>query len=250
MIYKGIDVSEFQNPKNINYNELCKNIDFAIIRAGFTGTTTGVMCVEDKHFATHYAELKQRGIAVGAYWYSCADNVKEGQAEAEAFYNVVKGKQFEMPLYIDTEDTIHQAKQKPSLLTDTVIAFCETLEAKGYYVGIYASQYWFNTRLQLVRLKPFDLWVANWDIETRPMTAQAGVWQYSSRGQIKGYVGNLDLNYAYKDYKNIMKEAKLNGFIDRVTRITATKTETGMAAIDQEISALKAKGYEVKTELI
>ena len=82
------------------------------------------------------------------------------------------------------------------------------------------------------------------------MTAQAGVWQYSSRGQIKGYVGNLDLNYAYKDYKNIMKEAKLNGFIDRATRITATKTETSMAAIEQEISALKAKGYEVKTELI
>lgn len=250
IVYNGIDVSEFQNPKMINYDELCKHIDFAIIRAGFTGTATGATYVEDKHFRTHYAEFKQRGIPVGAYWYSCADTIAKGKAEAEFFYSVIKGKTFEMPVYIDTEDNVHQAKQSPSILTDAVVAFCDLMENSGYYVGIYASEYWFNTRLVLAKLKDFDLWVANWDKTNRPMPSLAGLWQYSSRGQIRGYIGNLDMNSSYKDYPNIIRQNKLNGFRDQKTKILATKVYDKAEEADKKIKELVAQGFNVMSELI
>lgn len=57
----------------------------------------------------------------------------------------------------------------------------------------------------------YDKWVARYgSIPT--FVENYGIWQASSEYKIKGYKYNLDLNYAYKDYVNIMKNKKLNGF--------------------------------------
>ena len=88
-------------------------------------------------------------------------------------------------------------------LTDSVIAFCDTIEKTGYYVGIYSSSWWFNNEMEFARLAPYDLWVAQWS-ESEP-AIRKGIWQYSSRGKLDGYSGNLDCNYSYKEYPAIMK---------------------------------------------
>ena len=36
------------------------------------------------------------------------------------------------------------------------------------------------------------------------------MWQYSSKGSILGINGNVDLNYALRDYPSIIKNTKLN----------------------------------------
>ena len=57
----------------------------------------------------------------------------------------------------------------------------------------------------------YDKWVARYG-SCPTFVENYGIWQASSEYKIKGYNYNLDLNYAYKDYVNIMKNKKLNGF--------------------------------------
>lgn len=46
---------------------------------------------------------------------------------------------------MDVEDQDHQAPTSKQVLTDTVIAFCQTIEKAGYYAMIYSSTSGFIT---------------------------------------------------------------------------------------------------------
>lgn len=193
ILARGIDISSHQNPAVINYDELAKNIDFAILRASYTGWGgKGDLVYKDTAFNTHYDELTSRGIPVGAYHYGCADTLHEAINEADFFLNVVKGKMFAYPVYYDTEDQYHQAKLTPNQLTDVVTAFVKKVEAEGYFTGIYASHSWFYNNLNLDRLTKIHKWVAHWSAQQHPMP-QATLWQTSSTGRVSGYTGPLDL---------------------------------------------------------
>lgn len=210
---KGLDISRYQ--EGISFDAIKNNgIDFLILRAGFTGWGTGVNYNKDNTFESFYNQAKQRGINVGAYWYSCANNYEKGVAEAKFMYeNCLKGKQFEFPIYIDVEDTYHQVNNKRGV-TDAIIGFCEYLENLGYYVGIYASDIsGFQDKMYLNELDAYDKWVARYGSEPK-YVKQYGMWQTTSSGRINGYNDNLDCDVAYKDYSSIIKNAKLNGFTD------------------------------------
>lgn len=57
----------------IDYAKVASQIDYAILRAGFTGHGTGASLYKDKEFERHYNNLKALNVPMGAYWYSCAD---------------------------------------------------------------------------------------------------------------------------------------------------------------------------------
>lgn len=207
----GLDISAYQ--KGINFNAI-KNagVEFLIVRAGFTGWGTGVSYNVDECFETFYKQAKDTGIPVGAYWYSCANTYDKGVAEANYMYdNCLKGKQFEYPIYIDVEDKRHQVGNKAGV-TEAVKGFCETLENKGYYVGVYGSDIsGFKEKMNLSNLDAYDKWVAIYGAKPDYVKSY-GMWQHTSKGKINGYNGYLDANIAYKDYPTIMKNAGLNGY--------------------------------------
>lgn len=217
----GIDVSTWQ--KGFNFAK-AKNegVKFAILRGGFTGYGTGKSQAKDDQFENHYKNAKANGLGVGCYFFSRAVSKAEGEKEAAFLYeNCLKGKQFEYPIYIDVEDSYYQAKASKQAVTDGIIGFCEYLENKGYYVGIYANTSWFKNRMYLDQLKNYDKWVAQWS-SNRPTSPEGGLWQFGGESnyvrtnKVAGVT--CDQNYAYKDYPSIMKNAGLNGF-------TATKGE-------------------------
>ena len=216
---KGLDISSYQN--GINFDTI-KNADinFLILRAGFTGWGTGISYNKDKCFEEFYSKAKQHDINVGAYWYSCANTKEKGISEAKFMYeNCLKGKQFEYPIYIDVEDTHHQVNNKRGV-TDAIIGFCEYLENLGYYVGIYASDIsGFQDKMYLNELNAYDKWVARYGSEPK-YVKQYGMWQSTSSGRINGYNGNLDCDIAYKDYSSIIKNMGLNGFSKSSTNNT------------------------------
>ena len=150
----GIDISSWQAPAAINYNKLAKQIDFAILRVGYTGHGTGVSLHKDDAFEHHYAELHGRGIPLGVYWYSCANTPDKAIKEAKKCLEFIQGKELLYPVFIDVEDTHHQQPVSAKQLTDSVIAFCDTIEKAGYYVGIYSSSWWFNNEMEFARLAP------------------------------------------------------------------------------------------------
>lgn len=211
----GCDISQYQ--KGINLSKAKKEgVKFAILRAGYTGYGNGVSKAKDTEFETHYKNAKANGLGVGAYWFSRATTYENGKAEAKYMYeNCLKGKQFEYPIYIDVEDTYYQSKAGKKAITNAIKGFCEYLEGKGYYVGVYANSNWFKNYIDASIPSKYDCWVANWGT-TNPSTPAHGLWQFGGESnmirtnKIAGYV--CDQNYAYKDYPSIMKNNGLNGF--------------------------------------
>lgn len=202
----GIDISHWQGI--VDFQKI-KNtgIDFCIIKAG--GSDKGFY--KDSKFETYYAAAKNVGLKIGSYYFvgsGCISSY-DGRCDAERFLNIIKGKTFEYPVYIDIETT---PKSKKSGATDAVIAFCETMENAGYYCGIYASDIsGFHDALQLERLNAYDKWVARYGKSPQYVKAY-GMWQYSSKGKINGITGNVDLDISYLKYEDIMKKKHLNGF--------------------------------------
>lgn len=205
---KGIDISVWQEPSKINYDKIAKQIDFAILRVGFTGHGVGKTKHKDRHFDRHHAELTKRGIPVGVYWYSCASTPAEAREEARLTLEFIKGKKIEYPVYWDTEDNYHQRPLSKEALTSVAQAYCEAIEKAGYFVGIYASLSWLHNELNMAKL-PYSVWVAQWGVSAHSYKG-AGMWQYTSDGRLDGYNGRLDMNIAYVDFKKVIAEAGLN----------------------------------------
>jgi len=203
---KGIDVSRFQ--KTIGWAAVKQSgIEFAIIKAG--GSDAGFYT--DSMFERNYAGAKAVGMPVGAYYYvgpNCTSR-EDGIADAKRFLEIIKGKQFEYPVYIDVEESAPAAKTGA---TDACIGFCQTMEQSGYYCGIYASDIsGFVDRLDLSRLTQYDKWVARYG--GKPTAVKTyGMWQCSSTGKIAGITDDVDLDECYMDYPSIIKNAGLNGF--------------------------------------
>lgn len=204
---KGIDISVWQNTLDLSKIKT----DFVILRGGFTGYTKLNYNI-DSSFEKFYKQAKQLNIPVGCYYYSCCNSYESGLNEAKFFYEkCLKGKQFEYPVYIDVEDNRNQSNNKQGV-TDGIIAFGDYLEKHGFYFGIYASDIsGFKDKMDINRLARFDKWVACYGSKPKYVTSY-GMWQDSSSGKLKGYIGNLDTDVSFKNYQKIIKQAKLNGF--------------------------------------
>lgn len=203
----GIDISAHNG--NIDFNKLKEQVDFIILRATW-GTNT------DSRFEEYYRECKAHGIPVGAYCYSYSLEAQTGIEEANYILNLIRGKQFEYPIYIDMEDADNYKRNHgmPSNTTLTAICnnFCDVIEKNGYYAGVYASQSWFNN--QIKGITKYDKWIANWGTndgtEQKDLSKLCELYQYTSEKYIIGK--RFDGNVAYVDYPSIIKSKGLNGY--------------------------------------
>lgn len=206
MMKKGIDVSKYQG--NIAWKQVKDSgIEFAIIKAG--GSDDGFYT--DHTFEANYRNAKAVGLPLGAYYIvgSGCVSKEDGIADAKRFLKMLEGKTFEYPVYIDLETTSPATK---SGTTDAVLAFCQTMEAAGYFCGIYASDIsGFKERLELSRLKTRALWVASYGSMPKYVSSY-GIWQKSSTGRVPGIVEDVDLDECYIDYPAIIKSRGENGF--------------------------------------
>ena len=206
---RGLDLSEYQ--RGINFDSIKNNYDFVILRAGFTGYGDGVSKHMDLSFEDFYQKAKERGLNVGAYYYSCANSYEKGLEEAKFLYeNALKGKTFEYPIYIDVEESRYQKIGKITM-AEAIKGFCDYLESVGYYGGVYANNYYFNNYIETNMLSRYPKWLAYWT-STKPNFnyGKYGLWQNSNSGYVDGY--RVDTNYSYEDYPRIMKEYGLNGY--------------------------------------
>lgn len=197
----GTDVSAWQG-SDLDFKFLKKKgIGFAILRAGYGNGG------KDKQFENYYKKAKAVGMPVGAYWYSYAKSVKEAKAEAKSCLEVLKGKQFEYPIYFDLEDKTQTSLSK-SVKTDMVVAFCEVLEEAGYFAGLYSNLSWLRNNLIYDKIKCYTIWLAQWSSKPTYENPFA-IWQYG----LDKYTGlQIDGDICYEDFPTIIKNAGLNGF--------------------------------------
>ena len=97
IVAKGIDVSKWQMPMDWKAVAADPDVDYAIIRVSWSG-------LETTEWSTFYPEAKAAGVPIGCYAYTMATTVEDAKKEAQATVELLKGKQFEYPIYIDTEE--------------------------------------------------------------------------------------------------------------------------------------------------
>lgn len=204
IIAKGIDVSYAQGKIDWDKVKASGKVDFAILRAGYGKESSQV----DDQFERNYSECKRLNIPCGAYWYSYATTANEAVQEATVCLRTLAGKTFEYPVAFDIEE-------QRSLVnaSELCLAFCSELEKAGYYTAIYSFKAALENNINAAVKAKYDVLLSHVNVTKSSYTGNYGIWQYSWVGKIDGVSGDVDLDYAYKNYPEIIKTAGLNGFI-------------------------------------
>lgn len=172
----------------------------------------------DPYFARNYAECTRLGIPVGVYGYFKATTKAQADKELALFKQALTGRTFQLPVAVDIEDTLQAALSK-SALTDIVAHCLSVVESWGVYAMLYTGLNFGQTNLYMggAALKPYDVWLARYPKdqsktkpEDKPKTDfPYGIWQYTGSGRVPGISGDVDLDWAYKDYTGIIQRAGL-----------------------------------------
>lgn len=187
---KGIDISYYQN--GINIANL--DVDFVVCKA-----TEGVGYV-DECCDKFYQQAKKVGKKLGVYHFARPDLGNSAETEAEWFLKNIKGYINEAILVLDWE---RGNLNNPNW----VKAFCDKVKNEtGVKPIVYMSASPANSYDWSSVIKgDYGLWIASYDSNNGQANKAPNsgkwpfycMWQYTSKGRINGYNGNLDLNYFY-----------------------------------------------------
>ncbi|MSS43209.1 hypothetical protein FYJ27_05615 [Anaerosalibacter bizertensis] len=180
-----IDISHYQNPEKIDYATLAEQLDFAIIRTQYGSKTI------DKHYKTHHRELRKRGIPTAAYAWVRGIDMDDMRVEATDFYNRTKDINPTF-WFLDVEE------RSMDNMRIGVSAYVNELRRLGAEkIGIYVAHHRykdFNLNLEEVEA----VWLPHYGrnigkVDSTP-DFPCDLHQYTSKGRLDGYDGNLDLN--------------------------------------------------------
>lgn len=203
----GIDVAKWQG--NIDWSKVKKSgIYFAILKV-----TQKNNAVEGA-FERNYSGASENGLDIGVYRYVYAKTVAQAQAEANAIVKNLQGKSITYGVWLDMEDASIKGIGK-AMLTSIIRAEAVILNKAGYYVGIYCNKDWYDNVLDSKNLKAhYPFWIARYPLSDKGVYNASStlspksygvMWQYSSKGKVDGISGNVDLDVAFSDLKELMK---------------------------------------------
>lgn len=200
----GVDVSHYQ--RNINWGKVKENstIRFCIMKAMYESSHK-----VDECFENNYRGCKANGIKTGTYIFIGSKSMENPKEDAEAFLDILNGRKLEYGIWLDAESAKVRALGKHRITT-ILIQEANIFEKAGYRVGIYTNPDWYKNVLDVDILRnKYPFWVArypkddNGNMQNRLSPKEyAEAWQYSSKGNVPGIVGNvdLDIDYSYAEF--------------------------------------------------
>lgn len=207
---KGIDISSWQGNVNMKRVKTEGGVKRVILRAGW-----GKNGIDPKYDANAQAMLNLE-IPGGIYWFSYA--YTELMALDEGRFAVNAAKKYWKKCYIayDFEyDSVNNARKNGVNVTKTMattfaINFLTVVAEAGFTPVLYLNQDYWNNYFDVDKIKSFipglKIWYACWynsnktDVVTplpASMKKNVDIWQYSSKGQVPGISGNVDMNEVY-----------------------------------------------------
>lgn len=193
----GIDVSQYQT--EIDWEQVkADGIEFAFIRVGYRGYVSGELDL-DACFSSHLEGALAAGLDVGVYFFSQALTPEEAEEEANYVLEQIDGYAITYPIVFDWEEVQAQARTDEMnmlMLTSCAEAFCQTIEKAGYRSGIYFNQAYGYQQFNLVSLKEYEFWLAEYSL-TPSFAYDFQIWQYTNEGKVPGIDGDVDLNLAF-----------------------------------------------------
>ena len=207
---RGVDVSAHQ--KEVDWRRVAATgMDFAMIRAGYRGYTSGGI-VKDAWFDANMRGALANGLQVGVYFFSQALTPREAEEEARQLLEWIRDYPVTYPVVFDWEEQDKEGSRTQGTDGNTVtacaLAFCKVIEDAGYLPMTYGSpRKVYSGGIQLEYLQDYPFWLAHYTKDTAPTSFRYNyqMWQYSSTGQVDGIEGNVDLNIcltSWTDWKN------------------------------------------------
>ena len=210
---KGIDISSHN--KDINWELVKSQIDFAIIRLGYGDNDESQ---DDSYFIKNVNGCINNNIPFGVYIYSYATNlVGNASIQSEIEHTkrqLSKISQKPFCVYIDMEDN-STVKLGKSQLTNFALEYCKEITKAGYKAGVYANENWFNNYLDCSKIANYgySIWCAKYSDNKPNISCNYDIWQYTSEGRINGINTVVDMNNMYNnfiDYKPTPKPTPSN----------------------------------------
>lgn len=200
----GIDISSHN--KRVEWDKLCNDIDFAIIRVGYRGYGNGEIKADEKA-RYNIRHATNNDIPVGVYFYSQAINEDEAIKEAEKSLKMIKTLDVTLPIFIDFEyaykgdklgGRLFDADLSSEDATNIINAFCNRVKKDGYNAGVYASSYMLEQKINVNDLnKDTVIWVADYN-DAVTYSGRFDIWQYTNKGKMKAVHSKyVDKNYWY-----------------------------------------------------
>lgn len=209
--YRYIDVSRYQG-----------TIDWAqVAAAGYKGAMLKTVSTNrklsrradglyiDPTFETNYRNAKAAGLDVGVYYYTYATSEEMADAELALVRQAVYGKELTLPLAVDVEE--NKLKPMSTLdLTNLTAYALEQVEKMGFYAQLYTYTHYSNMELDMARLSSrWDVWLADYTGKAPKVDFAYNSHQHTSKGNVPGITGNVDLNVTTRNYPRIIRKKGL-----------------------------------------
>lgn len=193
MAVKGVDIS---GPIRVSISDLKQaGANFVIMKTGYGGDFSDQ---HDSGIQQNLAKCEVGGMPYGVYHMSYARDRQGGISEAKHCLRMLGGRTPLYGVWFDMEATNTLGGD----LKGAAQGFCETIEAAGLYVGVYANLAWWKAYLTDPIFDRWDKWVAQYYSECQ-YQGNYGIWQFTDSWNIAGQ--NFDGDWAYKDYPSIIK---------------------------------------------
>ena len=189
---KIIDISHHQVPSKIDYDKLAKEVDLVIIRTQYGSNTI------DRHYETHHAEFKKRGVPTAAYAWVRGTSIADMEKEATDFWNRTNDLNPTF-WFLDVEE------KSMSDMRTGVSAYAKKLRSLGAKkVGVYIGHHLYKSFN--INVNEFDaVWIPHYGKNDGTANSKPSflcdLHQYTDKGRLNGYSGSLDLNHIISDKK-------------------------------------------------
>lgn len=194
--YIGIDISKWN--EEVDLQLASQEIDYVIIRCGYTSLTDGTKTKEDPYFKQNVKQCEELSIPYGVYYYSLAQDAIQAKKEADFVTSLLDNKVPDLGVFIDLEDEEFQEDLSNDTLTTVATTFLENIPNQNKK-GIYANHNWWTTKLTDKKLNSYIKWKARYNNDPI-IEDEYQILQYSETGSIKGIIGNVDLNITTTKY--------------------------------------------------
>lgn len=205
---KIIDVSRHNG--FINW-DLVEDVKFVIIRLGYRGYGKTGKLTTDSQFKSNVEGCIRNNIPYGVYYFPQETNFQECQKAAEFIVNAVEPYRENMNpiIWLDSEYANGGKGRGDDLIPAIRTEFLNTIGdwvsmlSEGLLTwGVYCSDAWYKDMLSPKTMKTRYEWIARYNTKPPRFSSDWLLWQYSSRGTIKGIQGNVDLSILHSDFRD------------------------------------------------
>lgn len=204
----GIDVSRWN--QEIDWEKVkADGIEFAIIRCGYRGATSGSL-VLDAMYEANIRGAIEAGIPVGVYFFTQATSEVEAVEEASMVISLIEDYDVDYPVFLDSESAGGNGRADRLEAEERSRyhkAFLETIASAGYETGVYASKNWLNNRLNMTQLSQYKVWLAEY-ADAPTYEEYYDMWQYTSKGTVDGIETRVDLDLSFMNIDTSINHAK------------------------------------------